>query len=154
MRSFLLFILLATVANKQTANAQSTAVSSQDSVAAVQQVVQNMFIAMKNSDTVLLKTCFSNNVIFQTVVNKVGDVSVKNESLQDFINSIGKQPVGSLDEQIKFESVKVNRELASVWTPYQFFYKEKYSHSGVNSFQLVKLKEGWKIQYIIDTRYR
>jgi hypothetical protein len=154
MRSFLLFILLATVANKQTANAQSTAVSSQDSVAAVQQVVQNMFIAMKNSDTVLLKTCFSNNVIFQTVLNKAGEVSVKNESLQDFINSIGKQPVGSLDEQIKFESVKVNRELASVWTPYQFFYKEKYSHSGVNSFQLVKLKEGWKIQYIIDTRYR
>lgn len=154
MRSFLLFILLATVANKQTANAQSTAVSSQDSVAAVQQVVQNMFIAMKNSDTVLLKTCFSNNVIFQTIVNKAGEVSVKNESLQDFINSIGKQPVGSLDEQIKFESVKVNRELASVWTPYQFFYKEKYSHSGVNSFQLVKLKEGWKIQYIIDTRYR
>ncbi len=154
MRSFLLFILLATVTNIQLANAQTTAVSSQDSVAAVQQVVQNMFIAMKNSDTVLLKTCFSNNVIFQTIVNKAGEVSVKNESLQDFINSIGKQPVGSLDEQIKFESVKVNRELASVWTPYQFFYKEKYSHSGVNSFQLVKLKEGWKIQYIIDTRYR
>lgn len=154
MRSFLLFILLATVANIQIANAQTTTVSSQDSVAAVQQVVQNMFIAMKNSDTVLLKTCFSNNVIFQTIVNKAGEVSVKNESLQDFINSIGKQPVGSLDEQIKFESVKVNRELASVWTPYQFFYKEKYSHSGVNSFQLVKLKEGWKIQYIIDTRYR
>ncbi len=154
MRSFLLFILLATITNIQLANAQTTAVSSQDSVAAVQQVVQNMFIAMKNSDTVLLKTCFSNNVIFQTIVNKAGEVSVKNESLQDFINSIGKQQVGSLDEQIKFESVKVNRELASVWTPYQFFYKEKYSHSGVNSFQLVKLKEGWKIQYIIDTRYR
>ncbi len=154
MRSFLLFILLATVANIQIANAQTTTVSSQDSVAAVQQVVQNMFIAMKNSDTVLLKTCFSNNVIFQTIVNKAGEVSVKNESLQDFINSIGKQQVGSLDEQIKFESVKVNRELASVWTPYQFFYEEKYSHSGVNSFQLVKLKEGWKIQYIIDTRYR
>jgi hypothetical protein len=154
MRSFLLFILLATVTNIQLANAQTTAMSSLDSVAAVQQVVQNMFIAMKNSDTVLLKTCFSNNVIFQTVVNKAGEFSVKNESLQDFINSIGKQPVGSLDEQIKFESVKVNRELASVWTPYQFFYKEKYSHSGVNSFQLVKLKEGWKIQYIIDTRYR
>lgn len=154
MRSLILFILLIIVINIQKANAQSTTVHNQDSVEAVKQVVQNMFTAMKNSDTVLLKTCFSNNVIFQTIVNKAGEVSVKNESLQDFINSIGKQPVGSLDEQIKFESVKVNRELASVWTPYQFFYKEKYSHSGVNSFQLVKLKEGWKIQYIIDTRYR
>ena len=154
MRSLILFILLTTVINIQTAKAQSAAVQNQDSVEAVKQVVQNMFTAMKNSDTVLLKSCFSSNVIFQTVVNKAGEVTVKNESLQDFINSIGKQPVGSLDEQIQFDSIKVNRELASVWTPYQFFYKQKYSHSGVNSFQLVKLTAGWKIQYIIDTRYR
>lgn len=154
MRSLILFILLIIVINIQKANAQSTTVHNQDSVEAVKQVVQNMFTAMKNSDTVLLKTCFSSNVIFQTVVNKAGEVTVKNESLQDFINSIGKQPVGSLDEQIQFDSIKVNRELASVWTPYQFFYKQKYSHSGVNSFQLVKLTGGWKIQYIIDTRYR
>jgi hypothetical protein len=154
MRSLILFILLIIVINIQKANAQSTTVHNQDSVEAVKQVVQNMFTAMKNSDTVLLKTCFSSNVIFQTVVNKAGEVTVKNESLQDFINSIGKQPVGSLDEQIQFDSIKVNRELASVWTPYQFFYKQKYSHSGVNSFQLVKHTGGWKIQYIIDTRYR
>ena len=154
MRSLILFILLIIVINIQKANAQSTTVHNQDSVEAVKQVVQNMFTAMKNSDTVLLKTCFSSNVIFQTIVNKAGEVTVKNESLQDFINSIGKQPVGSLDEQIQFDSIKVNRELASVWTPYQFFYKQKYSHSGVNSFQLVKLTGGWKIQYIIDTRYR
>jgi hypothetical protein len=154
MRSFFIFILVVAFINNNTVNAQTVVVSNQDSITAVKQVVQNMFLAMKNSDTILLKTCFSNNVVFQTVVNKAGVVSVKDESLQDFISSIGKQPVGSLDEQIKFETVNVNRELASVWTPYQFYYKQKYSHSGVNSFQLVKLKEGWKIQYIIDTRYR
>ena len=110
MRSLILFILLIIVINIQKANAQSTTVHNQDSVEAVKQVVQNMFTAMKNSDTVLLKTCFSSNVIFQTIVNKAGEVTVKNESLQDFINSIGKQPVGSLDEQIQFDSIKVNRE--------------------------------------------
>lgn len=154
MRSFFLFIFFLGMLNTQTVNAQNSSVNNQDSVAAVRQVVQNMFIAMKNSDTVLLKTCFSGNVVFQTVVNKAGVISVKNESLQDFINSIGKQPVGSLDEQIQFGSIQVNRDLAAVWTPYQFYYKQKYSHAGVNSFQLVKLNEGWKIQYIIDTRYR
>ena len=152
MRRSIIFILLIVFINNKSLKAQSVTIFEQDSIASVKQVVQNMFLAMKNSDTVLLKTCFSNNVVFQTVVNKAGVVSVKDESLQDFINSIGRQPVGSLDEQIKFESIKVNRELASVWTPYQFFYKEKYSHSGVNSFQLVKFNEGWKIQYLIDTR--
>ena len=154
MRRSIIFILLIVFINNKSLKAQSVTIFEQDSIASVKQVVQNMFLAMKNSDTVLLKTCFSNNVVFQTVVNKAGVVSVKDESLQDFINSIGRQPVGSLDEQIKFESINVNRELASVWTPYQFFYKQKYSHSGVNSFQLVKFNEGWKIQYLIDTRYR
>jgi hypothetical protein len=109
---------------------------------------------MKNSDTVLLKTCFSPTAVFQTIVSKDKVVVVKDETVQNFINSIGTQPAGSLDERIVFETVKTNKDLASVWTPYEFYYKDKYSHNGVNSFQLVKFKEGWKIQYLIDTRYK
>ena len=37
---------------------------------AVKLVIQNMFTAMKNSDTVLLKTCFSPTAFFQTIVSK------------------------------------------------------------------------------------
>ena len=122
--------------------------------AAVKAVIQNMFTAMKNSDTVLLKTCFSPTAVFQTVISKDKEVVVKDETVQNFINSIGKQPAGAIDERIVFETVKTNKDLAIVWTPYEFYYKDKYSHNGVNSFQLVKFKEGWKIQYLIDTRYR
>ena len=121
---------------------------------AVKLVIQNMFTAMKNSDTVLLKTCFSPTAVFQTVASTSNEVIVKNETVQNFINSISKQPAGSLDERIVFETVKTNKDLASVWTPYEFYFKDKYSHKGVNSFQLVKFKEGWKIQYLIDTRYK
>ena len=39
-------------------------------------------------------------------------------------------------------------------TPYKFYVGEKFSHCGVNSFQLVKIRGEWKIQYIIDTRRR
>ena len=121
---------------------------------AVKLVIQNMFTAMKNSDTVLLKTCFSPTAVFQTVASTSNEIIVKNETVQNFINSISKQPAGSLDERIVFETVKTNKYLASVWTPYEFYFKDKYSHKGVNSFQLVKFKEGWKIQYLIDTRYK
>ena len=133
--------------------AQTTNVNDAD-IVAVKLVIQNMFTAMKNSDTVLLKTCFSPTTIFQTVVSKQGETFVKDEKVQDFFNSIGKQPAGALDERIVFETVRANNDMAIAWTPYEFYYKDKYSHNGVNSFQLVKLKEGWKIQYIIDTRYR
>jgi hypothetical protein len=136
-----------------TANAQQNNINDTEQ-AAVKAVIQNMFTAMKNSDTVLLKTCFSPTAVFQTVVSKLDEVVVKDETVQNFINSIGKQPVGSLDERIVFETVKTNKDLAIAWTPYEFYYKDKYSHNGVNSFQLVKFKEGWKIQYLIDTRYR
>lgn len=136
-----------------TASAQQNNINDTEQ-AAVKAVIQNMFTAMKNSDTVLLKTCFSPTAVFQTVVSKDKEVVVKDETVQNFINSIGKQPAGAIDERIVFETVKTNKDLAIVWTPYEFYYKDKYSHNGVNSFQLVKFKEGWKIQYLIDTRYR
>jgi hypothetical protein len=123
----------------------------QDSVAVVQ-VIQNMFTAMKTSDTNLLKNCFSPTTIFQTIANKNGVIEIKNQPLQDFINSIGKQSSGSLDERITIDKLLIDDRLASVWTPYQFYYKSTYSHQGVNSFQLVKVNDGWKIQYLIDTR--
>ena len=112
-----------------------------------------MFIAMKNSDTVLLKSCFSANAVIQTIQSSEAGAVVKESSVQAFINSVGKQPVGALDERIVFDKILINKELASVWTPYQLYVKEKYIHQGVDSFQVVRTKEGWKIQYLIDTRY-
>jgi hypothetical protein len=111
-----------------------------------------MFTAMKTSDTNMLKPCFGSNAIFQTIVNKNGNTEVRNELVQDFINSVGKQIAGALDERIIIGSLLIDANLASVWTPYQFYYKGQYSHQGVNSFQLVKYLDGWKIQYLIDTR--
>jgi hypothetical protein len=120
----------------------------------VKQVIQNMFHAMQQADTSLLKTCFSDKVIFQTILNKPEGAQIKTESINDFIQSIGKQTPNVLDERIEFGAIQIDPLMATVWTPYSFYYKGQYSHKGVNSFQLVKLKEGWKIQYLIDTRYK
>lgn len=118
----------------------------------IAQVIQNMFTAINKSDTNLLKTCFTPTSILQTIANKNGIIEIKTEQLQNFISSIGIQKPGALDERIKIDKLLIDAELASVWTPYEFYYNQKYSHKGVNSFQLVKRTDGWKIQYIIDTR--
>ena len=126
-------------------NAQST----RDSVIAS---VNNLFETMKKADTVLLKNFFSPNAVLQTIKDDKGVVKVIDEKVNEFIEFVGKETVGSADEQIVVETVKIDGPLALVWAPYKFYYKGKFSHCGVNSFQLVRLNTGWKIQYIIDTR--
>ncbi len=77
---------------------------------------------------------------------------VKNDSIQDFITSVSQMSKGDLDERIVIEAIHTDGNLASVFTPYSFYFREKLSHCGANSFQLVKQNNEWKIQYIIDTR--
>jgi hypothetical protein len=134
----------------QSSNQSSSAATEKE----VKQVIQNMFHAMQQADTTLLKTCFADQVIFQTILNKSEGAVIKTESVNNFIQSIGKQTPNVLDERIEFGAIQMDELMATVWTPYTFYYKGQYSHKGVNSFQLVKLKEGWKIQYLIDTRYK
>lgn len=148
-----IFCILCSLQNAAIAQSSNSTINV-DAEKEVRQVIQNMFIAMKQIDTTLLKTCFSDKVIFQTILNKPEGAIIKTESVQDFIQSIGKQIPNALDERIEFGSVNLDPLMATAWTPYTFYYKGQYSHKGVNSFQLVKLKEGWKIQYLIDTRYK
>jgi hypothetical protein len=130
----------------------SKAQSAEDSVKAV---VNNLFTAMIKSDTVLLKTCFADSMVLQTIVRgKSGGAEVKSETAAGFVKSIGSLKPGSADEQITFGNILIDGPLALVWTPYKFYFNGQFSHCGVNSFHLVRFKEGWRIQYLIDTRRR
>jgi len=89
----------------------------------------------------------------QTVVSGESGASLGSNSVQDFINRIATTPDHTvLDEKILEYQIKIDGQMASVWTPYEFYVNDTFSHCGVNSFQLIKTPEGWKITYIIDTR--
>ena len=129
-----------------TAQAQTT----EDSVKAV---INRLFEGMKNADTAILKSAFGDAPILQTIAtDKKGRVYIKTEKYADFVKATSQQKPGQADERIEFETIRIDGPLAMVWTPYQFYYKGKFRHCGVNSFQLVCLDGEWKIQYIIDTR--
>ncbi len=149
---YIICFLFATQTNltAQTTNTTLSSASEKE----VKQVIQNMFQAMLQADTSMLRTCFSDKVIFQTIVNKPEGAMINTVSINDFIQSIGKQTPNALDERIEFGAIQIDPLMATVWTPYSFYFKGQFSHKGVNSFQLVKLKDGWKIQYLIDTRYK
>ena len=130
------------------ANAQSE----EDSVKAT---INHLFTAMKNADTVLLRSCFTANPILQTIgLNKEGKLIVKDETLMEFINSIGQLPKNAADERIVFDGIHSDAMLAMVWAPYKFYFNGVFSHCGADDFTLVKLSGQWKIQYLIDTRHK
>jgi hypothetical protein len=155
MQKSILYIICFLFTTQTTLIAQSSnSAGSAASEKEVKQVIQNMFQAMLQADTTLLKTCFSDKIIFQTIVNKPEGTMINTVPINDFIQTIAKQTPNAIDERIEFGAIQIDPLMATVWTPYTFYYKGQYSHKGVNSFQLVKLKEGWKIQYLIDTRYK
>lgn len=143
MRYF--FILLTSLCISFSTSAQSA----EDSV---KTTINTLFTAMHTGDAALFKTVFADNAIMQTISRWEGKPIVLTEDLNKFADFVGKIPKDSADERITFETIKVDGTLAIAWTPYEFYYNGRFSHCGVNSFQLVRLDGIWKIQYLIDTR--
>jgi hypothetical protein len=142
-----LIILLTIIANCGIASAQQTATD------AVKQTVNNMFTAMRKSDSTLLRSTFAKGIVFQSVANKKdGTTVLATENPDEFIKAVGTPHKGVWDERIVITDVRIDGDLASVWAPYKFYLDDKFSHCGVDVFQLMKTAAGWKIIYVVDTR--
>lgn len=129
---------------------RGNAQNAEDSVKAA---VNQLFTGMKTADPALVQAAFADSGILQTIsTGKDSKTTVKTEAVSDFAAAIGKLAKGVADEQIRFDVIKIDGELAMVWAPYSFYYNGHLHHCGVDSFQLVRLNGVWKIQYIIDTR--
>ena len=111
--------------------------------------IENLFNAMKSADSLGVKNAFSGSAIMQTFGK---NQEIKTDKVEDFAKQVGASQAGDLDERFTISKILVDGNMASVWVPYQFYYKGNFSHCGVNSFQLAKINNEWKIQYIIDTR--
>ncbi len=146
MKTKLILFLIFILGTEISVNAQSES-------DAVKAVIDALFDGMraKNSDQIL--GAFSENAIMQTIQNKPEGTVIASNSVADFAKSIGSVPAErQLDERLTDYVINIDANMATAWTPYQFYVDEKFSHCGVNSFQLVKIDNSWKIVYIIDTR--
>jgi hypothetical protein len=122
-------------------------------VDSVKNVVNQLFAGMKKGDSTMVKDVFAEKAILQTISTRQTTVPVLvTGSIQQFLNAIGTPHTDVWDEKIRFDNISVDGALASVWAPYRFFLNDKFLHCGVNSFQLMRFAEGWKIIYLVDTR--
>ncbi len=129
------------------------AVQAQSNEDEVRKVIVTLFEGMKNKDQNLVEMVFHPEAIMHTTIATADGATLGSNSVQDFINRIATTPANTiLDERILDFQIKIDGNMASAWTPYEFYVNDNFSHCGVNSFSLIKATEGWKITYVIDTR--
>lgn len=125
---------------------------------AVKNTIENFFIGFHKGDTTLLKKTLHKDLKAQTTfTNRNGENILRTsknvyQTLVDFAKNV--KPTDDYDEKILSYEIKIDGTLASVWTPYEFYNKGKFSHCGVNSFQLFNNNGNWEIIYLVDTRKR
>lgn len=143
------FLLSGALLAAGTAQAQTPA----PETAAVQQTIRTFFEGMRKGDSTLVRSTLAPGAVFHVISTRPGQpVRLLPESPTEFVRAVGTPHKEVWDERITFEKVLIDANLASVWTPYEFYLGSTFSHCGYNSFQLVKLAEGWRIAHIMDTR--
>ena len=151
MIKLLTFLLLAGLFTAATrpAQAQTTAAET----AAIKQTVISFFDGMRRGDSTLVRRTLAPAAVFHGFGGKPGQApTLEIENINGFLKSVATPHAQVWDERVQFERVLIDANLASVWAPYEFYLGSKFSHCGYDSFQLVKLADGWKIAHVIDTR--
>ncbi len=127
--------------------------ASPDERAAVLAVVQRLWDGMKARDTAMARSVFDSSAMLSRVVNRNGEARVQLTAVSEFIEALGRA-TEPWNERMFAPEVRIDGALASVWTEYDFHLGDKFSHCGVDAFQLLKTSAGWKIVALSDTARR
>ncbi len=121
-----------------------------------QQLVEDFFIAFHKQDTIKLQEFASDNARLQSVsLDEEGKTKLMTENYSKLLKGIAAIPSdATFQEKLHEFRIEENGLLATVTTPYSFYYNGNFSHCGVNIFQLVKFSGEWKIVYLIDSRMK
>ena len=131
--------------------AQTTTAS--DERAQVLAVVQRLWDGMKARDTAMVRSLFDTAATLSRVVNRNGVASIQYTPISGFIEALGRSN-DAWNETMYSPEVRIDGPLAIVWTEYDFHLGTRFSHCGVDAFQLLKTSAGWKIIAISDTAKR
>ena len=116
---------------------------------AISGVVTRLFDAMRARDTTTMRALFVPNASMQSL----RDSAVTFDKIDGWIAGIARAPQGVvLDERLGPQQVRIDGNLATVWVDYWFYVGPRFSHCGVDAFQLARIGGAWKIFSVVDTR--
>ena len=122
----------------------------------IKNTIETFFVGLQKGDSTVLKSTLHKDLKIQTTfTNKKGEKVLKTETRSKLLTNVAnKKPENTYLEKLLSYTIKIDGNLASVWTPYEFYLNGKFSHCGANSFQLFNNNGKWEIIYIVDMRRR
>jgi hypothetical protein len=149
MHKIVIFLILLTVS--VTIKAQNSSEEKE-----IRKTIETFFEGLHKGDSTLMKQTLHKEIKIQTTSsNREGLKQLKTESRNQLLLNIAKKkPSDVYFEKLLSYDIKIDGNLASVWTPYEFYFNGKFSHCGANSFQLFNNNGKWEIIYLVDMRRR
>jgi hypothetical protein len=121
--------------------------------AELQTFVQHFFQAMYDRDSVALQKAFLPGASLYTFsYDSKGNPRAKAEFIPDFIRGVKLIGDAQFEERLTGWQCLIDDGIASIWTPYEFYFEGKFTHCGVDSWQLIQVLGEWKIAQLTDTR--
>ncbi|HXG45727.1 MAG TPA: nuclear transport factor 2 family protein [Gemmatimonadales bacterium] len=118
-------------------------------------VIRRLFDAMRAGDSAMVRSVFHPKARLASALIRQGVPVVQVEDdLEGFVRAVGTPHAEVWDERTRHEQVLLDGTLAVVWAEYTFYLGDKFSHCGVDAFQLAKGPAGWQIVALADTRRR
>ena len=114
-------------------------------------VVNRLWEAMRTNDSSMARSVFDSTAQMVSITDRNGVRSVRWSRVDGFVRAIGAAKTPWIERMVGPE-VRIDGNLASVWTWYDFTVNGALSHCGYDSIELARLTDGWKIIYIADTR--
>jgi hypothetical protein len=151
MRPLSILVALATIVVPLRAQQPASATTRQAHEAEVLAVVNRLWEAMRTRDSVMARSVFDTSARMVRVAEQNGVRSIRWSRADGFISQIGRAGPPWIERMVKPE-VRVDQNIASVWTWYDFTMNGQLSHCGYDSIELARGADGWKIIYISDTR--
>jgi hypothetical protein len=122
----------------------------------IKNTIERFFEGLHKGDSsIVAKTLYKEIKIQTTFTDKSGVKQLKTQSRTSLLRAIAsKKPKDVYFEKLLRYDIKIDGNLAAVWTPYEFYFNGKFSHCGANSFQLFNNNGRWEIIYLVDMRKR
>ncbi len=111
-------------------------------------VAQRLFEAMSAHDAARARALFIPEAMLYSVHP---DGTAVGMSYEKWVSALGASKDAWL-ERIWKPQVLEHGSVAAVWAEYDFHLNGKLTHCGIDSFNLLKTADGWKIAAISDTR--
>ncbi len=124
----------------------------QSDEAAIVRVVTRLFDGMRSRDTALMRSLFAPEARLVAVDNRGATPTVTFTSPDRWIEGVGRGSGPGPDEKIFDPEVRVDADLAQVWTYYELWVGPRLNHCGYDAFLMARLGGDWKIVQAADTR--